>query len=290
MHEASYERGEHHHHFPGHAHGPEIYYGYCSDTRRMRMMDYPDYVHNMRRAYSDIYAAMYRNAQGSVRSWYDSVQAFLPGERESRHGGYGCGPSHEHGDCGCGQSHAHGHYGRHGRHHHDHGRCGCHERHERDCHCSCCISDADAVEFAHCGERRLIPLLFENDTRRERDVKLDLGAFATASGHELGWQASFSETEFKLPPCGRKTVMLSVLVDCGRLAGQLGTVAGTERSNEGTDADAVNQRHPSVDECKVGYATVRAEGCIVRPLVVAVAVLPNDCGAHWAGCGCGCCN
>jgi hypothetical protein len=34
---------------------------------------------------------------------------------------------------------------------------------------------------------------------------------------------------------------------------------------------------------------VRAEGCLVRPLVVAVAVLPNDCGAHRSGCSCGCC-
>ena len=27
-----------------------------------------------------------------------------------------------------------------------------------------------------------------------------------------------------------------------------------------------------------------ADGCIIRPLVIAVAVLPNDCGAHHAGC------
>jgi hypothetical protein len=270
MHEASSEYGRHHHPHAAHTRGPEMFYGYCKESKRMRMMDYSDYVQNIRRAYSDLYAAMYRNARTSMRSWWESAEAFMP----SRHGW-------EYGDCGCGRSHRH----RHPRGHDDHDECGCHD-HGDDCHCSCCICDADAVEFTHCGERRLIPLLFENDTRRERDVKLELGAFSTASGRELGWQASFSESQFKLPPCGRKTVMLSVFVDCAKLTGEAGR-EGTPASTEGGDR---TERQPSVDECKVGYATVRAEGCLVRPLVVAVAVLPDDCRAHKAGCGCGCCN
>jgi len=59
MHDASHE---HYEHSPRYGRGPEVFYGYCSDTRRMRMMDYPDYVRNMRRAYSDLYAAMYRES------------------------------------------------------------------------------------------------------------------------------------------------------------------------------------------------------------------------------------
>jgi hypothetical protein len=266
MHDTTFERGE-----QQTGRGPEVYYGYCCDTKRMRMMDYGDYVKNIRRASADLYAAMYRNAQGSMRSWWETMHA---GPEGGRH--------HERCGCGCGE-HTHGHHHRHHHggehHHHDRGPCGCREHHEDDCHCECCIRDADAVEYTRCGETRLIPLLFENDTRRERDVKLDLGPFATSSGRELGWQAGFSESEFKLPPCGQKTVTLSVVVDCGRL-----TVPGNP--DTGTD----DQRRPTVDECKVGYATVRAEGCLVRPLVVAVAVLPNDCGAHRAGCSCGCCN
>jgi hypothetical protein len=266
MHDASYEYGEQ---FRRCGRGPELFYGYCSDTRRMRMMDYADYVRNMRRAYSDMCAAMYRSAQGSMNALLASMQSAMPQAHPWwKHGDCGCGPSHEawhrvpwHHDCGC-------HEGPHGHHGHD-------------CHCSCCICGADAVEYVHCGEQRLIPLLFENDTRRERDVRLELGAFATASGQELGWQAAFSETAFTLPPCGRKTVLLSVNVDCGKLVPQ-SPPAGVEGGNA--------NRLPSVDECKVGYATVRAEGCLVRPLVVAVAVLPNDCGAHKAPCGCGCCN
>lgn len=270
MHDASSEHHHHHEHFPGHSHGPEVFYGYCADTRRMRMMDYPDYVRNVRRAYTDACEAMYHSARGSMRSWVESVRASVP-------------PEHrwwERGDCGCGHHH-------HDPHHHHH-NCGCGDKHhhEPDCHCSCCICEADAVEFVHCGERRLIPLLFENDTRRERDVKLELGAFATRGGQELGWRAAFSESEFKLPPCGRKTVMLGVAVDCSKLVGE----PQQPGQRDVADPNDVVNRLPSVDECKVGYATVRAEGCLVRPLVVAVAVLPNDCGAHKAGCGCGCCN
>jgi hypothetical protein len=39
----------------------------------------------------------------------------------------------------------------------------------------------------------------------------------------------------------------------------------------------------------VGYVTVRVGGCLVRPIVVAVAVLPDDCGAYTAACSCGDC-
>jgi hypothetical protein len=40
----------------------------------------------------------------------------------------------------------------------------------------------------------------------------------------------------------------------------------------------------------VAYATLRAEGCLVRPVVIAVAVLPDDCDAYRRPCGCGCCH
>lgn len=122
-------------------------------------------------------------------------------------------------------------------------------------------------------------MTFENDTRRERDVKLQLGSFASESGQDLGWKATLSESEFKLPTCGRKTVLLSVPAECGSSG-----VTGTPGS---TDSQAPVSA--SVDSCKVAYATLRAEGRLIRPLVIAVAVLPNDCGAHHADCGCGCC-
>src|SRR5262249_8637392 len=85
---------------------------------------------------------------------------------------------------------------------------------EEDCHCRCCICDADTVEYARCGEVRVIPITFENDTRRERDVKLEFNGFATGGGRELGWDANLSENSFKLLACGEKTILLRVVVDC----------------------------------------------------------------------------
>jgi hypothetical protein len=166
--------------------------------------------------------------------------------------------------------------GRKSSHEHKSG-CHCHERHEHDsdCDCHCHVRCADAVEYARCGEVRLIPITFENDTRRERDVVLTLGAFATSGGKELGWQASLSDTNFTLPACGEKTVLLTVPVQCG--------------SQDPTGGNTEGNRTNQVDTCQVAYATLRAEGCRVRPLVIAVAVLPNHCGGHHAECGCGCC-
>lgn len=181
------------------------------------------------------YSDMYQNAVKSMQPWVETVQRWMPAARRYQHRGC-CEP-------------------------------------REDCHCTCCIRDADAVEYTRCGEVRIIPFTFENDTRRERDVKLQVSSFATSAGRDLGWKTSLSTSEFQLPPCGEKTVFLKVLVDCQALV----------------DNPKGAERFPSVDECKVAYATIRAEGCFIRPLVVAVAVLPNDCGAHRATCQCECC-
>jgi hypothetical protein len=212
----------------------------------MRMMDYAEYVDNMRTAYSN----MYQRMTDSMQSYMEGFRG--PGEHHHHHHGHRS-------DCDC---------------------CDCRGKrdpcHDHDCHCECCIRCADTVEYARCGETRLIPITFDNDSRRERDVKLQLGGFSTDGGLDLGWQASLSETEFKLPPCGEKTILLRVQVDCTRL----------DPTPPGTPDE---RRNPAVDSCKVAYATLRADGCIIRPLVIAVAILPNDCRDHRAGCLCGCC-
>lgn len=225
--------------------GPAVFYGYCHDTGRMRMMDYPDYVKNVQTGYSNL-------VNGMTSTYQPYVDAFQ--------GQGGAATGHHH----------------HRHHHHD--ECGCcheHHREEHDCHCSCCIRCADAVEYVRCGDVRQIPITLDNDTRREREVKLELGAFATDSGKELGWEAKLSETQFKLGPCGERTVVLTVRVDCSKF----GTPAQGDQPRE----------TPNVDRCRVAYATLRAEGCLICPLVIAVAVLPNDCGAFRADCLCGCC-
>lgn len=237
------QTGQHrhsHHGCEGQSRGPEVFYGYCHETSRMRMMDYTDYLNNLQTGYSNLYG----NPAASMQPFVNALSGMMgsPGSYSAPHHKHGC-------DCGC---------------------------HEHDCGCSCCIRCADVIEYARCGEVRRIPITFDNDTRRERAVTLQLGNFATESGLDPGWQASLSSSQFTLPPCGETTVLVSVTVDCSKLGGASSTPG--------------NDRQPTtVDGCKVVYATLRAEGCTIRPVVIAVAVLPEHCGAHHAGCGC-CCN
>jgi len=247
--------GRQSHHGCGQSRGPEVFYGYCHETNRMRMMDYPDYVSNMQTGMSNLM----NNPTSSMQTMLDTLASMMQS--------VGTGTSTPT------VSIPHGHH----RHHHKHGcGCGCDQR---DCACWCCIRCADVIEYTRCSEMRVIPISFDNDTRRERDVTLQLGNFATESGQDLGWKASVTPTAFKLPPCGETTVLLSVNVDC---------------SKWGTQTPPTNVKETrtpvSIDGCKVAYATLRADGCTVRPIVIAVAVLPEWCGAHRAGCGCGCCN
>lgn len=218
--------------------GPPVYLGYCNRSHRYRMMALPEYMLNVQEGFSRLMRdapAAYRDLYGRAADYAGAATAAAP-----RQDGCGCG------DCGC-----------------------------RDCHCDCCVEDADILTHARCGESRRISVTFENDTRRERPVNLDLGAFVTAGGRDLGWPAQLSETKFTLPPCGAHTVVVSVQVRCGDPKGS----AGDEGRKPGT-----------VDRCEVGYATIRATGCTTRPVVVALAVLPDDCDAYEHPCACGCCH
>ena len=229
----------HHHHSQQSAGspGPAWFYGYCHDSGQMKMMSYPEYVSNAQTTYSKTM----NNPAWPMQQWSDAVQ----GQKGSHARKSDCG-CHERDDCGC------------------------------DCDCQCHVHCADAVEYARCGELRRIPITFENETRRDRDVTLTLGAFASRAGKELGWKAALSDTTFTLPACGEKTVVLTVAVQCGT------------QNPTGDNGGAVADRN-DVESCEVAYATLRAEGCRVRPLVIAVAVLPNHCEAFHADCGCGCC-
>ncbi len=219
----------------GSSRGPAIYVGYCGRSGRYRMMDLPEYMSSMQEGMSRLMNDTASMYQGVLQTYSDGAER------------YGS-PARDRG-------------------------CGCQER-QCDCHCECCVCDADVLVHARCAEVRRIPITFENDTRRERPVKLELGKFVTAGGRDLGWLAELSSTELTLLPCGEQTVTLAVTVRCDRGPGQQ------------PDAPAGG----SVDRCEVGYATIRAEGGLTRPVVVAVAVLPDDCDAYRHPCGCGCCH
>jgi len=272
-----------------------MYFGYCHRSKQYRMMDLPDYMSNtqegMQRMMNDG-AAAYQGAMSSYGGapGYQSMGGTATQQM----------PRHEHGDCGCGGKHR---------------ECGC--------HCECCVSDADVLVHARCGELRRIPLTFNNDTRRDRPVTLELGKFLTQGGTDLGWTAQLSETQFTLHPCDEHTLSLLVAIRCKtddttttgnnpnnpttNTPGTANTPSATgapasvdkqatinrdafNRDTLGLDLAAIDARLGKVDKCQVGYATIRAEGCLTRPIVLAIAVLPEDCDSFRHPCGCGCCH
>jgi len=244
--------------------GPAIYYGYCNRTNRYRMMDLPEYMSNVQ--------------QGMSR-WMSDTQSMY---QDISRGYYGRGQTGVHtrtqSDCGCGCSDCRG----------------------GECHCECCVCDADVLVHARCGEVRRIPVTFENDSRRERQVKLDLEKFMTSGGKDLSWPAQLSETEFTLKPCDEHTVIATVMIRCetkdqtptpGTTDTKPNTPTGATLANTAVAAATTGTRTMgSVDRCEVAYARLRADGCLIRPAVLAVAVLPDDCAAFRRRGAGGCCH
>ncbi len=211
---------------------------------------------------------------------------------------------HDH-DCGCRD---HGHHDHDHDHdcgcrdhgHHDHG-CGCGRR--DDCRCDCCIVDADYVVYARCFERRIVSIQIANDTRKVREnVTVEVSDVRSSGGRTLPWKVTFSpRSTLTLEPCSTTELNLSVDIECGstqrpepqtatgrRTAAQRAAVA--KEAEEGDSAEREGDFEPvDVDDCEVGYITIRVGGCLVRPIVVAIAVLPRDCDAYHVSCSCSCC-
>jgi hypothetical protein len=154
--------------------------------------------------------------------------------------------------------------------HHHHHETECRDCEWDDCYCRCCIGDADLVVYARLGERRVVPIVLENDRRREKTIHLEMSDFKTRGGDQLGVKSVLTPpVDFPLPPCGEHQTVLVV------------EVAGMEQRKETGATD--------VDECKVLYSDLRVEGCDMRPLRVALAILPRDCDTFDIHCGCSCC-
>jgi hypothetical protein len=225
----------------------------------------------------------------------------------------GCGDGHRDHDCGCrhdrdrdgDDDHWHGRHDRHDWH-------GRHDRHRgHDCRCDCCIVDADIVVYAHCGEIRAVPIEVVNDTRKIREnVDVQVSDVRSSGGQVLPWQTLIQPVgPLTLQPCSTTRLELLVHVVCGDQGD------GTSKSDaSGASADAANgeagaaapseeQGAPAsglatlirggisadVDRCEVGYTTIRLDGCLIRPIVVAIAVLPLVCDSYRTGCACSCC-
>ncbi|WGM40655.1 hypothetical protein [Caulobacter sp. NIBR1757] len=146
------------------------------------------------------------------------------------------------------------------------------------CGCRCCVSDADMVVEVRPGERRILSLIIENPRRRARDIQLDLSSWTRVHpGLEISGDV-LSDREFKLEPCGAAHVSLAVEVR------QLHSDVAA-----GPAQHQPIEREMELDRCLVSYADLRIQGCDIRSVRLALAILPRDCGAHRVNCSCGCC-
>ena len=159
--------------------------------------------------------------------------------------------------------------------------------------------------YARCGEFRVIPIEIENETRKVReDVSVEVSDVRSAGGRNLGWQVGIDKQgPLTLQPCSTTTLELRVQVACGddRGSDSVDQQPAPAPAAKGRKAVAAAAEEPSVlsrpadphrggvDRCEVGYVTVRLGGCLIRPIVIAVAAVPAECGSYSAGCSCSCC-
>ena len=151
------------------------------------------------------------------------------------------------------------------------------------CECQCCIVDADVVVYARLGEQRLVPLTIENSRRRERAIKMELSAFHSRGGAASPVTGSLlpPAPEFMLPACGQQSVVMVVRSTLGDGA--------VPANNEAKISVGGRPAVPDVDECVVSYANLTIQGCDMRPVRIAVALLPRDCGDFRICCQSSCC-
>jgi len=250
--------------------------------------DPAEMYNQMAEAYNAYYAPMLDNL---TRMWGGSASPWtMPAGigREGWPGMYGRpgtrtqkpGRRHDH-DCGC-----------------DEGECdGCHDD---NCHCRCCVHDADLVINARLGERRVVPLTIENPRRRERQIKLELGNWTTRAGSPADVKGRLLPTaEFTLGPCQEREVILLIEADVRVSPNQPPGAADRDPNQASTGltagvsvAGATNDNRrqvPDVEGCEVYYADLHIDGCDMRPMRIALVLLPRDCASHPIDCGCGCC-
>jgi hypothetical protein len=137
--------------------------------------------------------------------------------------------------------------------------------------CRCCIGDADLVIKARPGETLVTPFLVHNPRRREREVKVTLSPWRACDGDVPGLTSSVAPTDLKIEPCRDEQVLITTKIPAG---GQ--ETPGAARGQEWCG-------------CHVFYANLAFEGCVTRPIVLALAVLAHDCWPHDVCCCCDCC-
>jgi hypothetical protein len=204
--------------------------------------------------------------------------------------------------------HQQGHEQHHAKHRHDNCCGGCASCdcgsccRADDCHCRCCVVNADLLVYARLGETRVVPVTIENNIRREREVEVDLSDWTTNGRQAVSVEARVEpDTKFTLRPCEERTVLIRVRVAPGAIQRNTDKAnpgeragAGVTQSPPASDAgdfriEPDRERLPDVDNCTVFYADLRVKGCDIRPVRIALAVMPRDCDAYKIDCQCGCC-
>lgn len=147
----------------------------------------------------------------------------------------------------------------------------CQDCEHDDCSCRCCVGDADLLVHARVGERRIVPLVIENDSRRERQIELELSDWTNHNGQENIEISGglVSPGKVTLAACSEQKVILTV---------QISEMKDNDRTDIG-----------DVMGCQVYYADLRVKGCDIRPIRIALAVLSRDCAPLTIECHCNCC-
>jgi hypothetical protein len=185
-------------------------------------------------------------------------------------------------------------------------RCGeCGEPRDRCDPCACEVCDADLAVLAYPGELRVFPITVENTRSHERTITAEISGWVSSRGDRAEWPTRVTPHRFTLGPCAERTIAVRAhLVELDEKDDK------TERHERAELVEAAAVRTPPLASalaapqpvrptpapapavpagCVVYYADLRLAGCELRPLRLAVALLPESCGAHHARCGCGCC-
>lgn len=202
---------------------------------------------------ADTMAAMETLARDVVRPWADAFDSWRGGVEEMMARSGTMARSRD--GCGC--------------------RCPEDDCQRDECQCSCCVADSDLVVEARVGEQRVVPIVIENKWRRRREIEVQLSDWHCGDCDLQIDGKIVDPLKFTIEPCGEHKLMLII------------SIGGRGGSNDPTGKTG---RVPKdVETCVVCYADLRIKGCDIRPIRIAVAVLPCDCGAYRVDCCQACC-